>query len=217
MDPDFHLIETMRSARAGVALLELHLDRLRRSAAHFGIGYDEAYVRACIDAATAPADGACRVRLTLDAGVDVQVQVDELKPWPDRPRCALRKLPPIEDPGLLQHKTNRRSAYEAAYREAREEGFDEVLFVNRAGLVTEGSRTNVFVRITADNTYCTPPVECGLLPGVYRRHLLDTLPGATERRLAAGDLPGADAVLVCNALRGCREVALDEIETFHQL
>ena len=39
-----------------------------------------------------------------------------------------------------------------------------------------------------DGRMLTPPVECGLLPGVYRRHLLETRPDMEERVLMLEDL-----------------------------
>jgi para-aminobenzoate synthetase/4-amino-4-deoxychorismate lyase len=46
-------------------------------------------------------------------------------------------------------------------------------------------------------------VADGALPGVMRSVLLDDPAlGASERRLARADLDAAEAILVCNALRG---------------
>jgi para-aminobenzoate synthetase/4-amino-4-deoxychorismate lyase len=50
-------------------------------------------------------------------------------------------------------------------------------------------------------------VACGLLPGIYRRHLLETKP-AEEKVLRMEDLATADAIYICNAVRGCRRVTL---------
>jgi para-aminobenzoate synthetase/4-amino-4-deoxychorismate lyase len=55
----------------------------------------------------------------------------------------------------------------------------------------------------------TPPVECGLLAGVFRRHLLETRPDIGERVLSIDDLRKADAVYVSNAVRGLRRVEID--------
>jgi para-aminobenzoate synthetase/4-amino-4-deoxychorismate lyase len=52
-------------------------------------------------------------------------------------------------------------------------------------------------------------VECGLLAGVYRRHLLETRQGIEERVLYSEDLRLADAVYLANAVRGLRKVAID--------
>jgi para-aminobenzoate synthetase/4-amino-4-deoxychorismate lyase len=81
-----------------------------------------------------------------------------------------------------------------------------VLFLNVRGEVTEGAISNVFVE--KDGRWFTPPIECGLLAGVYRRHLLATRPEMNERVLLINDLRRADAIYLCNAVRGLRRVAI---------
>ncbi|HEX5322334.1 MAG TPA: aminotransferase class IV, partial [Capsulimonadaceae bacterium] len=55
-------------------------------------------------------------------------------------------------------------------------------------------------------------IECGLLPGIFRRHLLATRPDLEERTLTLADLQSADAIYICNALRGLRKVQLSPID-----
>lgn len=107
---------------------------------------------------------------------------------------------------LRYHKTTRRAHYEAAYLQAKAAGFDEVLFLNTRDEVCEGSRTNLFVQL--DGRLYTPPVSCGLLPGVYRQHVLRTHPDVEERMLTLADLRRAEALYVCNAVRGWRPAVL---------
>jgi para-aminobenzoate synthetase/4-amino-4-deoxychorismate lyase len=52
----------------------------------------------------------------------------------------------------------------------------------------------------------TPPLASGVLPGIYRRHLLETCTAAEEKILTMSDLATADAVFLCNSVRGIREV-----------
>ena len=72
--------------------------------------------------------------------------------------------------------------------------------------MTEGAISNVFIE--KDDRWATPPVECGLLEGVYRRHLLATRPEMQERVLHLNDLRHADAVYIANAVRGLRRVTI---------
>jgi len=58
-----------------------------------------------------------------------------------------------------------------ARREALAKGYDEVLFLNEEGNITEGSAGNIFWYKTG--TLYTPSVDCGLLPGTTREILLD--------------------------------------------
>ena len=108
----------------------------------------------------------------------------------------------------LYHKTTHRELYNEAYEQAVRDGFDDVLFLNLRGKVTEGAISNVFV--VKDGRWFTPPMECGLLAGVYRRHLLETRPEIEERVLSLEDLRQADAIYLCNAARGLRRVILAE-------
>ncbi len=108
---------------------------------------------------------------------------------------------------MLYHKTTHRPVYAQAFAGAVRDGLDDVLFLNLRGEVTEGAISNVFV--VKEGRWFTPPIECGLLPGVYRRHLLETRPDIEERVLSLDDLRTADAIYVCNAVRGLRRVILE--------
>jgi para-aminobenzoate synthetase/4-amino-4-deoxychorismate lyase len=67
--------------------------------------------------------------------------------------------------------------------------------------LTEGGRSNVFVKV--DGRWHTPPLACGVLPGVMRALLLqDPAWGATERVITRALFAAATDIVVCNALRG---------------
>jgi branched-chain amino acid aminotransferase len=57
-----------------------------------------------------------------------------------------------------------------AYQQARAQGFDEVLLLNRKGHVFEASRANVFVVL--DGQLITPPLSSGCLRGIMRGHVI---------------------------------------------
>ena len=105
---------------------------------------------------------------------------------------------------FFRHKTTHRPLYDRLFAEAQREGFDEVLFLNEKDEVTEGAISNVFVRL-AGRLY-TPPLGCGVLPGVFRRHLLDAVASTEERVLTLEDLQAASDVYLCNSVRGLRRI-----------
>jgi para-aminobenzoate synthetase/4-amino-4-deoxychorismate lyase len=107
----------------------------------------------------------------------------------------------------LYHKTTHRPIYARAFEQAARDGFDDALFLNLRSQVTEGAISNIFVE--NNGRWFTPPVECGLLPGVYRRHLLATRPEIEERVLTLDDLRRAEAIYLANAVRGLRRVTLE--------
>ena len=98
---------------------------------------------------------------------------------PGRVWIAMERTDP--DDRFLFHKTTNRALYANAFKAAREAGFEDVLFLSARGEVTEGAVHNVFVE--KNGRWMTPPVACGLLPGVYRRHLLETRSEMEERVL----------------------------------
>jgi hypothetical protein len=77
---------------------------------------------------------------------------------------------------------------------------------NERGELTEGCIHNVFV--VKQGVWSTPPVRCGLLPGVYRAKVLRENPEAREATLTIEDLAQADAIYLCNSVRGIYEVKL---------
>jgi para-aminobenzoate synthetase/4-amino-4-deoxychorismate lyase len=101
---------------------------------------------------------------------------------------------------LLYHKTTARALYDRAYLEAREGGLDEVLFFNERGELTEGSRSNVFLR--RGDLLLTPPVTSGLLAGVCRRDVLESGSRIRESVLFLHDLESAEEVMLANAVMG---------------
>jgi para-aminobenzoate synthetase/4-amino-4-deoxychorismate lyase len=214
------LIETMLWD-GGYPLLELHLDRLEDSARYFDFSFDRAAVRAALDDHARPfadqqlADTAPRsprkVRLLIiDAEGNVQIASEALLP-PSDPNHTGRVFisRTCTDPAdaTLYHKTTQRPLYSLEHLRAKDRGYDDVLFLNLRGEVTEGAISNVFV--VKDGRWFTPPVECGLLPGIYRRHLLETRPEIEERVLTLDDLRAADTIYLCNAARGLRRVTLE--------
>jgi len=95
---------------------------------------------------------------------------------------------------FLRHKTNWRELYES---EVKRLGTDEVIFLNERGELTEGVRSNIFVK--RDGMLLTPPREAGLLDGRLRAELI-AQGQAREARLVPDDLAGE--VYFGNSLRG---------------
>ena len=208
---EFSLIETMLW-HGGFPLLELHLDRLIDSAEYFAFPCDRVAVKATLEEhARRFVDRAPRkVRLLLDCEGSLQISDDILPTSNAVQQSALVGISCARVDSAdkwLYHKTTNRGSYVQALAEASRTGHDDVLFFNQSGELTEGAISNVFVE--KDGRLLTPPIECGLLPGVYRRHLLETRSEIEERILSEDDLRTADAVYITNAVRGLRKVEID--------
>ncbi len=195
----FDLIETMAFAPdTGIPLLELHLERMKQSAAELGFSFDRHAVRNAIQALCFDADQPARLRIVSSRSGAYSLELGKMPPAFEEPvECAVVRLPVDEGDWRLRHKTSDRSFYEAALETARNEGGAEAILLRDDGLVTEGCITNIFVE--RDGVLLTPPASLGLLPGVLRRSLIEQ-GRAQEAELTLDDL--ADGFLIGNALRG---------------
>jgi para-aminobenzoate synthetase/4-amino-4-deoxychorismate lyase len=207
LENQFELFETIRASRdEGCRHRDLHLARMAQSARWFGMPFDVARVGAALDEACAAFPTAERYRLRLALGQDGQFTLQSA------PLAALNEpvgLLVSADPNdateadalFARHKTSIRTRYDAAWRAAEQQGGFDTLFFNRRGELAEGGRSNVFVRI--DGRWLTPPLSCGVLPGIMRAVLLDAPAwNAREAIITRAMLEDADDLMVCNALRG---------------
>jgi para-aminobenzoate synthetase/4-amino-4-deoxychorismate lyase len=201
----FDLFETIKASwQDGPRHLGLHLARLGASAAYFGIPFDEEAARTLvIDACLGlpPKGGIHRLRLSLAASGELALAAAPLSPLAEPVRLVLADTPTASNDVFLRHKTSVRSRYDAAWRSAEAHGAFDALFFNERGELTEGGRSNVFVLL--DGQWCTPPLSCGLLPGVMRSVMLAAAGwDAVERVITREMLLRAEGIVVCNALRG---------------
>ncbi len=195
----FDLIETMAfTPDEGMPLLELHLERMKASAAELGFSFDRHAVRNAIQALCFEADCPSKLRLMISRGGGYSLELAELPPpLPDPAPCAVLRLPIDSGDWRLRHKSSDRSFYEAGLKAAQGAGAVEALFLRDDGLVTEGSFTSIFVE--RDGLLLTPPARLGLLPGVLRRSLIES-GHAQEAELRLADLERG--FFIGNALRG---------------
>ncbi|RKP51017.1 aminodeoxychorismate synthase component I [Trinickia fusca] len=219
-DPGFELFETMLATHeGGVRHRERHVSRLASSAAALGFAFDPPALRTQLDACCAqlPPGVPHRMRVALAKGGGVQLQTASLGALKTIAGLSAEAgetetvgvllgpehgfAPTSSGEFLLKHKTTARAEYDRAWREAEAHGAFDMLFFNERGELTEGGRSNVFVKL--DGQWWTPPLAAGLLPGVMRQVLLeDAAWQARERVLTREDLLNAQALIICNALRG---------------
>ncbi|MDO8041592.1 aminodeoxychorismate synthase component I [Janthinobacterium sp. SUN211] len=201
---DFELFETLHASRTGgCRQQERHLARLAASCAYFGFAWSDSAARASLQAACAarPDDAPFRLRLALRQDGQFTTQSGALTALPDTVTILLAPDATTADDLFLRHKSSVRARYDAAWRAAEARGSFDMLFFNERGELTEGGRSNVFIRL--DGRWHTPPRSCGLLPGVQRAAMLaDPAWDAQETIITRAMLARAEAIVVCNALRG---------------
>ena len=213
--PAFYLFETMYGSRAeGLRYLDRHLTRLAGSAHDLGFKFD-------ILQARRDAQEFCsgltpevphRVRLSLERSGQIRLQSTPIEPLKTEPVKILRApewgfLPRNSQDPFLLHKTSLRDDYDRSWKLAESHKAFDMLFCNERGELTEGGRSNVFLRI--DGGICTPPLGSGLLPGIMRAVLLENSQfGAAERVLLFSDLERAEEIIICNSMRGVLRAVL---------
>ncbi len=189
--PGLKLIETLAWDGAALLRLPLHMARLQRSAQTLGWRCDLAQVEAALRRAL-PVNPA-RIRLTLDAMGQTLVQTADLPARKSEWRIGLASARLTSNDPWLGIKSTNRQTYDAA-RANLPEGLDEVIFQNERGELCDGSITTVF--FDRGQGMRTPPLHCGLLPGVLRAEM-----AVPEELLLARDLPQV-RLWVGNSLRG---------------
>lgn len=205
--PPLDLLETLRwTPGEGFFLLQEHLARLADSAAYFSRPVDLAAIRQRLDEATRELPAAPhRIRLLVAATGAARIECRPLAPLAAPYRLRLAARPVASSSPLLYHKTSDRAGYEQALADAPD--CDDVLLWNERGELTESTRANLVVEL--DGRWLTPPIDCGLLPGVYRARLLDQGKIA-EQVVRLEDLRRAAKIYLVNSVRGMWEASLAE-------
>jgi len=156
-----------------------HLDRLRHSADGLGMEpADESRVRAALADVMAADPAAGRIRITWSSGPGplssgrgdgpgtLIVATSSANVWPESGRVHISRWTRNENGPLVGLKTTSYAENVLALAEAHRHGCTEALFTNTAGLLCEGTGTNVF--LVVDGVVATPPLASGCLAGVTR-------------------------------------------------
>ncbi len=193
--PPIELLESLLWDE-GYFLLEKHLARLSNSADYFGFPIDlEAIEQRLADTANTLPLGQHKVRLRVTRSGDVHIDTGRAQ-LPGRFKVGFALKPVDSADPFLYHKTTHRRQYDAL-RLARPE-LDDVLLWNERGEITESTIANIVVHRAG--AWLTPPVSCGLLPGVMREQLLQTGEIA-EAVITKEDLVQADSIALINSVR----------------
>lgn len=211
------LFETVRVVRGRAPLWPWHLERLQAGCGRLALPVpDPARMWRCAQRAARAFDDAT-IKLIWTAGIGPRGYA---RPAPPQPRLLVQAGPAPRanagglrvrwcatqlalQPALAGLKHLNRLEQVLARAEWRDE-FDEGLMLDTQGRVVAATAGNLFARI--DGRWCTPPLDrCGVA-GVARRWLLARL-DAQERRLSPAEVEAAQALLLCNAVRGPRAVA----------
>jgi para-aminobenzoate synthetase/4-amino-4-deoxychorismate lyase len=204
--PSFSLLETLLwTPEAGFYLCEKHVARLLDSADYFDIPVTREGLERYLTKVASGFYAAQRVRIVLskDGKLASRSSPMEQEDTHETLKTCLAQRPVNTGNVLLFHKTTQRAVYEAA--RAGYEQFDDVLLYNEAGELTEFTIGNLVVEL--DGQLFTPPIACGVLPGTFRAHLLET-GQVRERIIRVEHLKKCGKIFRVNSVRKWQPVDL---------
>jgi para-aminobenzoate synthetase/4-amino-4-deoxychorismate lyase len=213
--PDFSLLESILwTPYGGYFLLDGHMARLKSSAEYFGFTLEgESILRELQGITLTLGSDANKVRLLVAKNGQVSVTAEPLTTGPATgPIKVCLAGHPIDrrDP-FLYHKTTNRGTYSRAINACP--GCDDVLLFNENGELTEGCMANVVVEMREG--LFTPPVECGLLGGVYRSVLIRS-GEVRERVIRINELRDCTHIYLINSVRKMREAVLENSSEYER-
>ena len=221
----FELLESLRLEHGVLARRAAHRDRMLAAARDFAWPVDYRWAQRidhCMDAqAQAHPQGLFKVRILLSASGRVRGECAPLvaltPPSADpgqateaSPACAQQARPGVclaeramdSADAFVFHKTTFRPAYEGFRPKS---GCIDTLLFNARDELTEFTIGNLAIEL--DGQWLTPPLSCGLLPGVMRGELLRQ-GKLLERIIPRSALAHATGLALINSVRGWVDVRL---------
>ena len=196
--PRFQLITTGKISQKQLLFEDQHLERLTKASRYFAYPFDSENLRQKIgkecQACDSHQDYRLRIILRKSGGMEVSRQL--LAPL--SPSFCKAKLC-LQEADLNQAFTY----FKTTNRPHLSLGEQEIIYHNATGELLETSIGNLVLKI--NGKLYTPPTSLGILPGIYRQHLLER--GLVDEKvLTLKDLAQAEAIYGCNAVRGLYEL-----------
>ncbi|NWG27819.1 MAG: aminodeoxychorismate synthase component I [Ignavibacteriaceae bacterium] len=199
---EFSLFETMPVEKGKIVRLSKHLKRLKNSAEYFLFPFDEKELEKVLKRInnSLTTDLSKRLKLFLNKKGKFSFELNELPIQPREIKIILSDNK-IDSANRFQYfKTTNRTLYDREHKKYSAQGFFDVIYLNERNEIGEGAISNIFVR-KGDKLF-TPPLESGILPGIYRDYMFSKYKEAKEKVLTLQELLEADEIILTNSLRG---------------
>jgi len=197
----FKLITTGRVSQKSLLFEDQHLERLTKASRYFAYPFDLEELRQKIEEECQACDSHQDYRLRISLSKSGEMEVSRQILAPLSPSFCKAKLY-LQEADLQTPFTY----FKTTHRPHLSLGEQEIIYHNVAGELLETSIGNLVLKI-AGKLY-TPPTSLGILPGIYRQHLLER--GQVEEKvLTLADLNQAKTIYGCNAVRGLYELEVN--------
>jgi len=217
----FEIFETMKYENEKIKFLDDHLLRMKSAANYFLFKFNEKKIRRKIESVISDIGKRQnkKIRLVLNKWGEVRIEASTISKLPKNVSVIISQNKINSDDKFRYFKTTNRKLYDDEHSHFSSKSLYEVLYFNEGNELAEGSRTNIFIR--KGNTWFTPSLDLGVLPGVYRKYFIGMYPNVIEKNIKIEELVNADEMLLTNALRGEVRVSKlfigdNEYITFHK-
>ena len=194
----FQLITTGRISQKSLLFEDQHLERLTKASRYFSFPFDPEELRQKIEEECQACDSHQDYRLRIILSKSGEMELSRQILTPLSPSFCKAKLC-LQEADLNQSFTY----FKTTHRPHLNLDKQEIIYHNAAGELLETSIGNLVLKIAGE--LYTPPTSLGILPGIYRQHLLET-GQVKEKIMTLEDLNQAEAIYGCNAVRGLYEL-----------
>jgi branched-subunit amino acid aminotransferase/4-amino-4-deoxychorismate lyase len=167
---NFYLFETLKIEEGKLNDLDLHLVRLFNSLSVLKktILKSQTELHSMLDLLSLPHTG--RLRLNY-SNHNIWVEISPLPNYNENLKLGFDAEAVVDSKNhLLQHKTHLYAKNKSLLEKHPE--LDDIIFINEDGFLTETTKANIFIFDHHKLRIYTPPLKCGLLPGIERQKLL---------------------------------------------
>ncbi len=198
----FEIFETMKFENGKILFFDQHLERMKSAADYFLFRFSEKKIRKQIEIAISNIDirKSFKIKITLNKCGELNIIVSEIPKQKRNVSVIISQNKIISTDKFRHFKTTNRKLYDDEYLHFSSKRFYEVIYLNEKDEIAEGSRTNIFLR--KENSWFTPSLESGALPGIYRNYFIQKQNDIIEKSIIIDELIKADELLLTNALRG---------------
>jgi len=194
----FQLITTGEISQKSLLFEEQHLERLTKASRYFAYPFNPEELRQKIEEECQACDSHQDYRLRIILSKSGEMELSRQILTSLSPTFCKAKLC-LQEADLNQSFTY----FKTTHRPHLSLGEQEKIYHNKSGELLETSIGNLVLKIAGK--FYTPPIRLGILPGIYRQHLLET-GQVKEKIMTLEDLNQAEAIYGCNAVRGLYEL-----------
>ena len=200
--PRFQLITTGTISQRKLLFENQHLERLQKASRYFAFPFDQEVLRQKIEKECQACDLSQDYRLRISLSKSGAIENERQVLTPLSPSFCQAKLC-LQEADLKQSFTY----FKTTFRPHLTVGEQEIIYHTADGKLLETSIGNLVLKM--NGKLYTPPSTLGILPGIYRQHLLESRQ-AEEKILTVEDLKEAEVIYACNAVRGLYELSVRE-------